>query len=109
MKKNIVKINENALRQIVAESVKKALKESQVNDWQDNPTNESGYDEANIPDDVYEWGRKVQALGLELYRLCGQYRYTNEDLYDILSSIGDEYYPICGDLNTYNIAPHWSI
>ena len=28
MKKNIVKINENTLRQIVAESVKKVLKES---------------------------------------------------------------------------------
>ena len=30
MKKNVVKINENTLRQIVAESVKKVLKEGQM-------------------------------------------------------------------------------
>ena len=35
MKKNVVKINENTLRQIVAESVKKVLKEynQNVEDW----------------------------------------------------------------------------
>lgn len=34
MKKNVVKINENTLRQIVAESVKKVLKESQNTTWE---------------------------------------------------------------------------
>ena len=106
--KQQVKLNEAQLKKIVAESVKKVLKEVQVNDWQDSPTNGSDYDEINIPDDVYEWGRKVQALGLELCRLCGQYRYTNEELYNILSSIEQEYNAVCGDLNAYNIAYHWS-
>ena len=35
MKKNIVKLNENTLRQIVAESVKKVLKENQYMSYED--------------------------------------------------------------------------
>ena len=35
MKKNIVKLNENTLRQIVAESVKKVLKENQYMPYED--------------------------------------------------------------------------
>ena len=35
MKKNIVKLNENTLRKIVAESVKKVLKENQYMPYED--------------------------------------------------------------------------
>ena len=35
MKKNIVKLNENTLRKIVAESVKKVLKENQYMSYED--------------------------------------------------------------------------
>ena len=98
MKKNVVKINENTLRQIVAESMKKMLKEYATNE----PV--SDYE---IPVDVCDWGKKVQELGLELSRLCGKYRYENEELYAILKDIEHEYNAVCGDLNTYDIAPHW--
>jgi len=62
----------------------------------------------NIPNDILEWSRNVQNLGLELYRLCGTYRFEDDELYEILSRIEEEYNAVCGDLNTYNFAPHWS-
>ena len=39
MKKNIVKLNENTLRKIVAESVKKVLKENQYMPYEDTDAN----------------------------------------------------------------------
>lgn len=60
-----------------------------------------------LPEDICEWGRKVQELGLELSRLCGKYK-EDEDTYRILSEIENEFNAVCGDLNTYDIAPHWS-
>lgn len=95
MKKNQIKLNESELRNIVKESVKTILKEYENN-------------LPEYPDDVYKWAEKVQALGLELSRLCGKYRFNNEELYQTLSEIESEYNAVCGDLNTYGIAPHWS-
>ena len=60
--KKVRKMDENTLKQIIKESVKKALNEM-----------EYGYDVPDIPDDVREWGEKAQRLGLELSRLCGKY------------------------------------
>ena len=60
-----------------------------------------------FPEDICEWGRKVQELGLELSRLCGKYK-EDEDTYRILSEMENEFNAVCGDLNTYDIAPHWS-
>ena len=93
MGKNIMKLNEEDLKQIVAESVRRVLKEI--------------YEEIDYPDDIYEWGKKAQELGLELHRLCGKYRFENEELYGILKTIDCQYNSVCGDLSTYSIAGHW--
>lgn len=49
MKKNVVKINENTLRQIVAESVKKVLKEGYPNTEEGNAA-------------FFEYERKIMSL-----------------------------------------------
>ena len=41
MKKNVVKINENTIKQIVSESVKKVLKEEEVDEVKDNAEEEN--------------------------------------------------------------------
>ena len=94
--KNTIKLNENQLVKLVENSVKKILKE---NFNTDEYTQE-------YPEEIYEWGRKVQQLGLELSRICGQYR-DNQELYETLKEIESEYNAVCGDLNTYGIASHW--
>ena len=50
MKKNVVKINESTIRQIVAESVKKVLKESAIRGLDDNgiPTHYATQDDEHI-------------------------------------------------------------
>lgn len=94
-------ITESQLRQIVKESVRKALRESELE------YNSDGYI-TNIPDDVAEWGAKCQQLGEELSALCGKYRFENEELYQMLSTLDSELNAVNGDLNTFSIAPHWS-
>lgn len=95
------RITESQLRQIVKESVRKALRESELE------YNSDGYI-TNIPDDVAEWGAKCQQLGEELSALCGKYRFENEELYQMLSTLDSELNAVNGDLNTFSIAPHWS-
>lgn len=98
-KKNIVKVNESKLRELVTESVKSVLRE--FDEYGDNEYYE-------FPEEVYEWGRKVQELGLELSRIIGQYRGELDwDVMDVLLDIQSEYNAICGDLNTYSIASHY--
>ena len=60
MKKNVVKINENTLRQIVTESVKKALKEDY--DWEhynDGPSIEEDTFENELRSVIEEYGLAV--------------------------------------------------
>lgn len=117
MSKNVIKLNESQLQSIVTKSVKKILKEGfnsqdffdDLNNMVDNPDeyfNDNDDYQTQYPDDVYEWGRKVQNLGLELSRLCGKYR-DNDEIYDNLKKIESEYNSVCGDLNTFDIANHW--
>lgn len=89
-----MKISEKDLRNLVREAI-------------ENVTNNIE-DEEDYPADVIEWAKKVQTLGLELSRLCGKYRFSNEELYQTLDSIQTEYNAVCGDLNTYGISSHWS-
>ena len=113
-KKQIIKLNENQLTKLVENSVKKILKENfntddffnDLNNMVDNPQDYAEEYAPQYPDEIYEWGKKVQELGLELSRFCGQYR-ENKELYETLKSIESEYNAVCGDLNTYGIASHW--
>ena len=115
MSRNIIKLNEDQLNEVVAKSVKKHLKEhfntdeffGDLNNMVDNPREYFQSEETQYPDDVCEWGRKAQQLGLELSRLCGQYRFENEEVYETLKKIEEEYNAVCGDLNTYGISSHW--
>jgi len=102
--KNTIKLNENQLAKLVENSVKKILKENF--NMVDNPQDYADEYSQEYPEEVYEWGRKVQQLGLELSRICGQYR-DNQELYETLKEIESEYNAVCGDLNTYGIASHW--
>lgn len=112
--KNTIKLNENQLVKLVENSVKKILKENfntddffnDLNNMVDNPQDYADDYSQEYPEEVYEWGRKVQQLGLELSRICGQYR-DNQELYETLKEIENEYNAVCGDLNTYGIASHW--
>lgn len=112
--KNTIKLNENQLVKLVENSVKKILKENfntddffnDLNNMVDNPQDYAEEYAPQYPDEIYEWGKKVQELGLELSRFCGQYR-GNKELYETLKSIESEYNSVCGDLNTYGIAAHW--
>lgn len=96
-----VQLNKTRLRSIVKESVKRALRESQELEFDDD-----GFPK-NIPEDVVEWGVKCQHLGLELSILCGKYRFENNDLYEMLRTLDDELNAVNGDLNTFGIAPHY--
>lgn len=96
-------ITESQLRRIVKESVRKALKESSELEYDSD-----GYI-TNLPDDVAEWGAKCQQLGGELSALCGKYRFKNEELYQMLSTLASELNAVNGDLNTFSIAPHWAL
>lgn len=76
MKKNVVKLNENTLRKIVAESVKKVLKEYGNDDnspiWNDSP--QSGYEEFT------KWGERAAYLIMtEINNKRNEYA---EDLFD---------------------------
>ena len=118
MGKNQIKINENQLKNIINESVRRILKENfnsneffdDLNNMIDNPMEYFKDNDAyktQYPEDVYDWGEKVQQLGLELSRLCGKYRFDNGEVYDNLKKIESEYNSVCGDLNTFGIASHW--
>ena len=90
---------------------RKLLNEKQSKDHLKSLLNETfsmkDVEPQEFPEDICEWGRKVQELGLELSRLCGKYK-EDEDTYRILSEMENEFNAVCGDLNTYDIAPHWS-
>lgn len=95
--KNVVRINEESLKEMVSKAIKSALKE--------------GYEEGSVydfPEEIYAWGKKVQALGLELDRIIGEHRFSlfDEEL-EALRSIQTQYNAVCGDLNTYEIADHF--
>lgn len=115
MSKNIIRLNENQLQKLVTNSVKRMLKEGfntndffdDLNNMVDNPNDYFQDEETQYPEDVYEWGRKAQELGLELSRLCGKYRFENEEVYDNLKKIESEYNSVCGDISTFGIANHW--
>lgn len=119
MGKNQIKINENQLKSIINESVRRILKEynndysdffDDLNNMIDNPMEyfkDNDDYKTQYPEDVYDWGEKVQQLGLELSRLCGKYRFDNGEVYDNLKKIESEYNSVCGDLNTFGIASHW--
>lgn len=108
-------ISESQLQSLIYNSIKRKLNEQfttngffdDLNNMVDNPNDYFQKEGTQFPDDVCDWGRKVQQLGLELSRLCGQYRFNNEEVYNVLQKIEEEYNAVCGDLNTYGISNHW--
>ncbi len=101
--KRITRLTESDLHRIVKESVKKVIKEDL--EWDEN-----GYP-TNMPDDVSEWAYKLQNLCAELVQLKGKYRLEGEwdELLSELEEVFDTLNGICGDLNTYGMAGHWSL
>lgn len=97
--KNVVRINEESLKEMVSKAIKSALKE--------------GYEEENFeynfPEEIYAWGKKVQALGLEFVRIMGQYRFEiPKEEFEVLRSLDRQYNAVCCDLDIYEIADHYS-
>lgn len=90
--KNSIRLNESKLKEFVRQIVESALNDNNL----------------EYPEDVIEWGNKIQELGLIGYRLCGKYR-NDDELYGILSEIQSELNAACGDLNTYSISSHWDM
>ena len=86
MKKNIVKLNENTLRQIVAESVKKVLKENQYMSYEDT----DAYREEQ--EEIRQENRRQNALKSacdELISVFYNYSATDEDCEYFLKYIGE--------------------
>ena len=86
MKKNIVKLNEGTLRQIVAESVKKVLKENQYMSYEDT----DAYREEE--EEVRQNTRRQNALKNacdELISVFHNYSATDEDCEYFLKYIGE--------------------
>ena len=86
MKKNIVKLNEGTLRQIVAESVKKVLKENQYMSYEDT----DAYREEE--EEVRQNARRQNALKNacdELISVFHNYSATDEDCEYFLKYIGE--------------------
>ena len=86
MKKNIVKLNEGTLRQIVAESVKKVLKENQYMPYEDT----DAYREEE--EEVRQNTRRQNALKNacdELISVFHNYSATDEDCEYFLKYIGE--------------------
>ena len=86
MKKNIVKLNEGTLRQIVAESVKKVLKENQYMSYEDT----DAYREEE--EEVRQNTRRQNALKNacdELISVFHNYSATDEDCEYFLRYIGE--------------------
>ena len=94
MENNKIKLNEQQLKQIVAESVKNVLKEwenenpegatySYYNpEWGNNVTDPDYYNET--PEDVKTWKKNAVNLLHQLHALTGKYQ-TSKKLKDILS------------------------
>ena len=86
MKNNVVKINENTLKQIVAESVKKALKENQYMSYEDT----DAYREEE--EEVRQNTRRQNALKNacdELISVFYNYSATDEECEYFLRYIGE--------------------
>lgn len=65
MKKNIININENTLRKMIAECVKRVLKEEHDwNHYNDGPSQE----EETFQDELYS---VIEDYGLNIARVCG--------------------------------------
>ena len=101
--KKVIKLTEGDLHRIIERSVNKILKE-------DLEYDENGYP-TNMPDDVSEWAHKLQNLCAELVQLKGKYRLDGQwdELLSQLEGVFNTLDGICGDLNTYGMANHWSL
>lgn len=91
MKKNAVKINENTLRQIVAESVKKILKERTV------PNGESEYNDEN-------WDTKQENIMCFDLFAGSSFGLPNNERSEILTAtLFDRYDKPVGRLNDFHV------
>lgn len=101
--KQIIRLTESDLHRIIENSVRRILKE-------DLEYDENGYP-TNMPDDVSEWAHKLQNLCSELVQLKGKYRFDEQwdELFKQLEEVFNTLDGICGDLNSYGMASHWSL
>ena len=100
MKKNVVKINENTLRKIVAESVKKVLKESKgmFSDL---------YNDKNAPN---PYGRKIEELEERYYQLQDELFALQKDIKKYTDWNWEEFCDYANDkygLSRQNMDANW--
>lgn len=94
MKKNVVKINENTLRQIVVESVKKVLKEYDNNEYAWNT-----YDKDSFNKPPRKWDEEEKPYRDALTRLYNAlYYFMEEEPEEVVSSFSDELYNMVENL-----------